>query len=135
MSELVIEDMINKIPVKIDMGNEILIFKFEDGSCYVFNHMQDCCETVQITDINGSLASLIGKPLLAAYSSSSIEEEGVEGIYIEWTFFHFRNVDESVTVKWEGESNGYYSVDVEHGLYEADDDSYLARQLIKESFS
>lgn len=85
---------------------------------YIFYHPQDCCESVSIEDIAGDLADLEGTPLLIAedVSGEMPEPEKEEGRYyddaIQWTFYKFATVKGHVTVRWFGESNGYYSTDV-----------------------
>lgn len=101
-------------------GNGTLEFKGPDGS-YMFYHPQDCCEKVYIEDICGDLSDLVGSPILKAeevtrkaigYGSGAkayeleVSDEGT------WTFYKFATAKGEVTVRWLGESNGYYSESV-----------------------
>lgn len=85
-------------------------FQFSDADV-VFYHNQDCCESVQIDDINGNLQDLVGNILLVADERISDEPEGDDqnNESDTWTFYTFRCNAESVDVKWHGYSNGYYS--------------------------
>lgn len=120
---------------------DTLVFTFANGAAAIFYHQGDCCESVFIEDINGDLRLLINKPLLIAFSSSSdnvvtegnLNASGSEvckdhnsedcddnddnNDVLKWTFFHFRNMDETVTIRWAGLSNGYYSMDVDYTFY------------------
>ena len=89
----------------------------EEGVEYVFYHNQDCCEDVYITDICGDLRNLIGSEITKAEESTS--DKNIEGIeppeYQEifmWTFYKFATSLGYVDVRWHGDSNGYYSVEV-----------------------
>jgi hypothetical protein len=90
-----------------------LVFVRQDGKVFRFTHFQDCCESVSIEDICGDLKDLVGSPLLIA---EGCENESVEvGNYGDsgtWTFYKFSAINGSVTVRWYGESNGYYSESV-----------------------
>lgn len=84
---------------------------FCDGdNTIIMGHLQDCCECVYIEDICGVLSDLENTPILEAYSSTKDDEAAYEtGM---WTFYHIATINGYVTIRWYGESNGYYSVDV-----------------------
>jgi hypothetical protein len=108
-----IESMLGKIFSKVttDEGQDSdeLSFHTSEGEVYTFKHHQDCCENVYIESIVGELPNLIGSPLLVAEEST----EDVEGEECEmWTFYKFATVKGWVDVRWNGSSNGYYSVGV-----------------------
>jgi hypothetical protein len=91
-------------------GDE-LIFVSNDQE-YVFFHEQDCCENVYIEDVCGDFNDLLDVPLLMAevecnYGESCDDES------CTWTFYKFSTIKGSVTVRWLGESNGYYSEEVD----------------------
>lgn len=117
MSE--VSDLLGKTLVKIDNadGSE-LRFTLDTGEQYRMYHEQDCCESVSIEDIIGELDDLIGAPLLMAEEVSSdddppdILKESHNDLYA-WTFYKFATIKGYVTIRWYGESNGYYSVSVD----------------------
>jgi len=131
---LPIQEMIGRTPKAVTASEDVITFFFTDGSAYEFNHSQDCCEHVYIEDICGDLTDLVGLPILEAYESSSDGSSGKpeERPFWEpddpttssssdsstWTFYCFGNHKTRVTVRWLGESNGYYSESVHHGLIE-----------------
>ncbi|ATO51013.1 hypothetical protein P4V86_15370 [Brevibacillus laterosporus] len=102
-----------------DSREDELIFYTEDGKCYRMYHEQDCCETVYLEDICGDLNDLLGTPLLLAEEVS--EERGPVDEWDErytWTFYKFATIKGSVTLRWYGTSNGYYSESVDFELIE-----------------
>ena len=82
-----------------------------DTPSFKFYHEQDCCESVSIEDIVGDLNDLVGVPILEAREDTQDGSgDGYESA--TWTFYNFRTIKGSVTVRWLGESNGYYSESV-----------------------
>lgn len=87
-----------------------------NGKVFVFYHDQDCCESVNISDIVGDLTDLVGSPILLAEEIIH-EGENPEGVTAPdfqddsytWTFYKFATLKGYVDVRWYGESNGYYS--------------------------
>jgi hypothetical protein len=110
-------DLIGKQLTRIDRGevdnNDALTFYCDDGSVYQMTHSQDCCESVSIEDITGDLDVLTLSPILKAEETSnrSDTEYGDE----QWTFYHIGTVYHTVTIRWYGSSNGYYSTAVYFG--------------------
>ena len=107
---------------------EQILFITTDGDCYKQFHYQDCCEDVLIEDVCGDLNDLIGVPITRATKDTShdmpLEGETLPdmGEYQEdsytWTFYRIGTVKGSVTIRWYGTSNGYYSEEVDFILCE-----------------
>ena len=100
------------------VGNEELIFELENGEVWKFFHDHICSEDVQIVDVAGDLDALVGSPLCMAEAVTHDNEtpDGLEvpgGSSYTWTFYKFGTMYETVTVRWLGESNGYYSEEVD----------------------
>jgi hypothetical protein len=104
------------VGVKIEDDKEQMRIRCEDGSEILMCHEQDCCESVSIEDIAGDLDDLISTVLEAEESANS--EENPDGIKREyqdsftWTFYKIQTMKGAVTIRWYGESNGYYSESV-----------------------
>jgi len=66
-------------------------------------------------DIDGDFDDLIGSPLLMAEEISHDNENPEEVNVPEdqesftWTFYKLATIRGAVTIRWYGESNGYYS--------------------------
>ena len=93
-----------------------IIFTCTDGDKFVMQHDQDCCETVTIDDVIGDLDDLVGSPIVEASKESGRLEpqkpdEEPEYSYT-WTFYKIGSQKGFVTIRWYGESNGFYSEEV-----------------------
>lgn len=93
-------------------GSEDSLMLFENaapiGPHFLFQHEQDCCEHVRLEDVCGDLADLLDTPILAAKMTCDYENPA-GGESSTYTFYDFRTIRGSVTLRWLGESNGYYS--------------------------
>lgn len=96
-------------------------FKTIEGNSYRQYHDQDCCEEVYIEEIIGDLQDLIGDPLLIAEEIIFPQNEAPAGVAKEdiyddsftWTFYKLATIKGSVTIRWFGGSNSYYSESVD----------------------
>ena len=91
---------------------EMLIVVEGDGEyeLYKFYHEQDYNESVYLSDVEGDLNDLIDEPLLQAEESSRMASpEEISDDSGTWTFYKFATIKGYVTLRWIGESNGYYS--------------------------
>ena len=112
MDTKVYECLLNKkIKKAYTVSDDELHFEFENGQHYKFYHYQDCCETVYIDDICGDLSELTGESLLMAEEVIDSAKDFFGSI--TWTFYKFASRNMYVTVMWRGESNGYYSENVD----------------------
>lgn len=122
-----VSEMLGKTLIKVEevrshqINDDCIKFHCDDGTSYKMWHENNCCERVDIKEVIGDWSVLIGSPLLLSEESFKENDEGTEG----WTFYRFATIKGSVTVDWYGESNGYYSVDVDFGLIGADGHVYI----------
>jgi hypothetical protein len=106
-SELVGKTLASITAQKVE--DDVVTIKTEDGKTYIIDHSQDCCECVQLERVEGDLENLIGSPIVAA-------EEVADGDVLDdlaesytWTTYKLTTDKGSVTLRWYGVSNGYYS--------------------------
>lgn len=97
-------------------ADEAIVFEKQYGGEHRLYHSQNCCENVMVEDITGNLSDLENSPILfAEESSSDTPPEGDDRrLYDsnEWTFYRISTIKGSVTIRWYGTSNGYYSTSV-----------------------
>lgn len=103
-----------------ERGSDRIVISTTTGERFVMWHRQDCCESVEVEDVCGDVADLIGSPILSAEEVTHENEDPpgvtVEDMYREsftWTFYKLATIKGSVTIRWLGESNGYYSESVD----------------------
>ena len=107
-----IEEMIGRTFTDVkQVDKETIVFRKDVPGGYTtfeFYHIQDCCENVSIEDVCGDLRDLEFSPILTAEVCTK-QDDTVCGT---WTFYRFQTVKGTVTIRWYGESNGYYSEEV-----------------------
>lgn len=115
MDYVTIDKLVGKVFKSIKRSDDKLLFTTNNGLSYSMHHEQDCCENVYIEDVCGELSDLIWSPILVAeeISSTGVKEYGDS---YTWTFYKFSTIKGSVTIRWYGSSNGYYSESV--SIYE-----------------
>jgi hypothetical protein len=103
-------------------GDNELIFKCNDGTKYQMYHDRDCCEQVWLEDVIGNFEDLLNSPVLKAEEVTHKQETPSEVIgkqineyddSFTWTFYHISTIKGTVTLRWYGSSNGYYSESVD----------------------
>lgn len=116
-----VSDLIGKAITRIDgmeVGSERIEFDCSDGSKYQMVYHHDCCASCSVEDVCGDVADLIGSPIVRAELPSSLDkfDEAAEAKRVEsysdsytWTFVILGTAKGTVTLRWYGSSNGYYS--------------------------
>lgn len=103
-----LEKMIGKVFSKVEqIRNQEIIFHLQDTneSKFVkFHHEQECCEDVYIESVSGNLSDLENTPILRAEEYTNLNDSH--------TFYKFSTIKGFVDIRWVGESNGQYSVEV-----------------------
>jgi hypothetical protein len=119
--------------VGLSVGSESVNFTTDTSEKYKMSYYEDCCAQCTIEDICGDTHDILGSPILLAEESSSREpsdevalsrlkektEKEVAGRYYyggpdseTWTFYRLSTIKGSITIRWYGFSNGYYSESV-----------------------
>lgn len=122
--ELDISILKGKTLVKIDLDVKMKYIRFIDseGNKYIMFHEQDCCEEVYIESISGKIDYLLNTPITMAECVTKKEECGEDDWgTATWTFYKLATIKGYVTIRWYGESNGYYSGEDDFGIEEDDD--------------
>lgn len=96
--------------IRYSDSGDILEFHTVCGRKFRMDHEQECCESVHIEDITGDFEDLIGSEILRASEETSTNKEASESG--TWTFYKLATRKGYVDIRWNGESNGYYSESV-----------------------
>lgn len=112
-----VDVMLGMTMASVESDSETVTFLTVDGRLFRLYHEQDCCESVVVEDIDGDLEVLVGAPLLVAEEiSNAPRPDGFKPEYEPdsetWTFYKFATEKGHVTIRFHGESNGYYSEEV-----------------------
>ena len=116
MKEVKFNELVNKtiFDISINRENDEIVFSCTDDTMYLMYHETDCCETVTIEDICGDIQDLINSPVIQAFettNSDNPKHKEYEDSFL-WTFYTITTIKGTVTLRWYGESNGYYSESV-----------------------
>lgn len=102
-------------------NDDYIAFECAEGT-FLMYHEQDCCEDVHIEDICGDLSDLENVLMLVAVECVNRPGDGIcpdrGDESATWTFYSFSTIKGSVTIRWHGSSNGYYSESVDIVFYE-----------------
>ncbi len=122
--------LVGKTLKSVENHGDQISFITDTDEVYRQIYHNDCCASCDIEEIHGDLSDLVGSPILMAEESSSREpsfeiqaerekakaeaEEAGERYWPAhnsetWTFYKIATIKGSVTIRWYGESNGYYS--------------------------
>jgi hypothetical protein len=104
-----------KSVVGLSKDSEGVVVSTECGDQYLFYHEQCCCEQVWLADFEGDPYDLAGGTVLTAEESSNTGVRQYGDTYT-WTFYKIETTRGSLWMRWNGESNGYYSERVDFVL-------------------
>lgn len=98
----------------LEENSVCLIIRFTDGSFLIQEHVQDCCESVYIAQVDSSVERHIGAEayFIEEKSNSGYGKKGYAESYTE-TFYTLKTSKGYLDWRWVGESNGYYSESVD----------------------
>lgn len=111
------EELHGKTLTKIEgfkVGSERIVFHCKGGEVFALTYYNDCCAGCSVEEIFGDLEDLINsKIVLAEVVESNEMPKGVKIEYtpesFTWAFYKLRTNKGTVTIRWYGSSNGYYS--------------------------
>ena len=107
-----VSEMLGKTFSRVVSDGDKVTFE-NDEVRYVLYHDTDCCESVIVEDIIGDIEDLENLPLLISREDTNADDPGTcQGESYTWTFYNFATFKGYVTIRFLGESNGYYSEDV-----------------------
>lgn len=104
---LIIAEITGMVP-----GSDSVVIKTVCGRTFHMYHEQDCCENVRLVDVIGNPDDLIGLPIKMTEDTNSDIDPPKYPDSWTWTFYNFSTPKGYVTLRWLGESNGYYSESV-----------------------
>lgn len=115
MNEIEISSLIGKtfVDILVSENDDEILFVTDQGERYKMYHDQECCEDVAVEEIIGDLSDLLNNPILIADERTEIPTNITQWDSATWTFYEFATIKGSVTIRWYGTSNGYYSEAVE----------------------
>lgn len=109
-----IQLLVGKTLSSISVHDDVVYFNCIDGDNFRAYHMQDCCENVRVWDTLGDKSSIIGEIII---STDETHDDPLDVTYrayesYTWTIHTIRTRNGFFTIRWLGESNGYYSESV-----------------------
>ena len=112
------KELKGKILTDIDgmqKGSESIKFFCSDGSRYTMRHERDCCEQVYLEDVCGDVEDLLDSPILMAEEVKNADGPALNKYEDSWTWtlYKLATIKGTITLRWYGCSNGYYSEEVE----------------------
>lgn len=105
----------------LSTGSDEVRFMCADGTVWRMVHEQDCCESVYVEDVCGDVSDLLGTVIDARMETNSGNHPDGKVFQYDpdsftWTFYVIQTNKGCVTIRWLGESNGYYSESVDFEL-------------------
>jgi hypothetical protein len=92
--------------------SERIAFICSDLSRFSLSHCRECCESVLVEELIGDPQDLIGHVVALADESTNRDNPPEDTDSFLWTFYRIRTHGGDLTIRWLGESSGYYSEDV-----------------------
>lgn len=108
------EDMIGRRVLSISKSFDAIHLELENYTC-VFEHIQDCCESVTLEDSEYYQEDFQDAIIHGVeWATKDDPDAGEEGM---WSFLKIRTSKGYGWFRWYGTSNGYYSIAVNFRAY------------------
>jgi hypothetical protein len=118
--ELTLKQLLNEVITKCEIGNDEVVFELANGRRFQLTHQQDCCESVTIESVKGEIDFILNSPVLSALEETSNENppDADESMIraqdsFTWTEFKITTEKGFLTIRFYGQSNGWYSEGVD----------------------
>ena len=98
--------------VGLKKQEESVTLKLDDNSELEFYHEYSCCEDFWLEDFEFSGKDIVGAKILNVLLVSEKQEVTDNGS-MTWTFYKIQTDKGELFMRWCGESDGYYSEDVD----------------------
>lgn len=95
----------------MEKDSDEISIECSDGSAYKLYHEQDCCESVYLEDVSGNVSNLLNTPIISA--DLTTDSQNTDWGSQTYSYYHLKTVKGYVDLRWCGESNGYYSEEVD----------------------
>jgi hypothetical protein len=105
--------------VGLEQDSGEVVITFEDGSYIKQYHELDCCETVEVAQVDGTVAKHVGATAISLEekilqkSDMDIADLPEYTDSLTATFYTLKTSKGYLDWRWDGVSNGYYSESVE----------------------
>ena len=104
------ENLTGKTITDVNVLDEEIVFYLSTGEKLRMYHEQDCCESVYISDIVGDWDDILFHEIKSAQESTGEIPDAYESG--TWTFYRIFTSRGDISIRLNGESNGYYSESV-----------------------
>lgn len=116
LEKQVFSELIGKVIIAVMQIKDEVYFLTGDGFLFVLYHPLACCESVELEEVyGGKLEDLIGKTIVR--STIDVVDNSEETGWGRTSFYTLRTNEDTITMRWVGQSNGSYGVDVNCGVY------------------
>lgn len=118
----VVKNQVIDTVVGLEKQSDELVLNFKSGDSIRMYHDYSCCESVWLEDFE-SPKGLIGSTIIDLIIEENQEES--EWGSRTWTFYKLMTTKGELFLRWCGESNGYYSEDVDIEYIELDGSKFV----------
>ncbi|MBC3496758.1 hypothetical protein HU764_008725 [Pseudomonas sp. SWRI100] len=104
--------------LQAEKGSSMIMLLAACGRSFSMHHYDLCSEEVSLDDIEGDISDVVGSPITTAEKTTSPgtpsnAQDRLTQLSQTWTFYRIGTVKGMVVLRWFGESNGYYSEEVD----------------------